>query len=254
MTTRRWIAHTYFTQGYYKHGIEFVLSFRKHHPDMHILVSGRGLSPEEVFTLKRAGDVTVTNSHLDVHLMVEETRKNLAVLHDYEKSVVNREPPGDNLLWKLYISVKDRYRLSLEEALSFGHHVLHFDADTLIKKPLDPLLKMINRHDICIKFKDYECQNGPVLGSLISFRQTPQTKQFIKTWHKMIDKTKVHDRPRGYGQKSFYRAYLKTRDVVNFGRIPDSFMKRGRRSPRRGGLVPKKNFSGWKSDYVEKIR
>lgn len=251
---RNWIAHTYFTEGYARHGMKFVNSFCSLHKDWPVLVSGRGLTPPVVHMLARMGKVTINNQHLDVYDMTEETQENLFTLHDYEESVINREPPGKNLLWKLYISVKDRYRRSIEEALSYGSSVLHFDADTLVKKSLDPLFKIINRHDICIKFKNYECKQGQVLGSLISFKNTSQTRKFLEVWHSIIDSAKVHEMSRGFGQKSFYSAYLKTRDFVNFGRIPDSFIKRGRRSPRVHGKVPENNFSGWKSDFIERIR
>jgi hypothetical protein len=204
-------------------------------------VSGRGLTSGQIYALRRLGRVTVTNQSLDIHDMTEQTRKNLAILLKYEESVIKREPSGDNELWKLYISVKDRYRKSIEEALAFGYNILHFDADTRIKKPLDPLYKMIKRHDICIKFKpERYSQLGHVLGCLISFKNNPETVRFLKTWHKIIDSVKVHEMPRGFGQKSFYSAYLKTRDSVNFGRIPDSFLKRIKGS--------------WTSDYIEKIK
>jgi len=236
---RNWLVHTYCTQQYFRHTVKFIESFRSFH-GTGIFVSSRGLGSDQVHALIRLDNVIVNNQHLDVHDMTEETRTNLAVLHDYEKSIANREPPGKNLLWKLYISVKDRYRRSIDEALAFGHNILHFDADTLVKQPLDPLFKMIKRHDICIKFKDYDCKLGGVVGNLISFQNKPQTREFLNTWYDIIDKVKVHEMPRGFGQMSFYQAYRKNRDLVNFGRIPDSFSKR----------VGNK----WISDYIEKIR
>jgi len=250
---RNWVVHTYFTQGYYDKGLQFITSFRKFH-DTPILASTRSLSADERWELLRIPRVIVSDHHLNVHDMTHQTGKNLAVLHDYEKSVINREPPGDNLLWKLYISVKDRYRRSIEEVLNLGHNVLHFDADTVVKRSLDPLFKMAYRHDICIKFKNYQCSQGQVLGSLISFQNNLAVAKFTRTWFDIIDSVKVHEMPRGFGQKSFYSAYLKTRDSVNFGRIPDSFIKRGRRPPRHKGKLPKSNFSGWKSDYIDKIK
>jgi hypothetical protein len=221
------------------------------HHDNQILVTTRDLTQDELWTLRRIPEVFVSNSNLDYDAAVWETERNLAELADYEESVANRDRPGDNLLWKLYVSVKDRYRRSLKEALQWGN-VLHFDADTLVKKPLDPLFRMINRHDVCIKFKDYECKQGQVLGSLISIKDNRQARTFLGEWHKIIDKKKVSEMPRGFGQISFYQAYLKTRDYVNFGRIPDSFIRRGKRLPRH--KHGKTDFSGWKSDYIDKIK
>jgi hypothetical protein len=151
-------------------------------------------------------------------ISIEEFMKSKKVFE--QRDTVNRSYGNYNLLFKQFISVNNRYRNSIKKAMSKcnkGDLLIHFDADTRIKSNLNKMFSYINKYDICIKFRLKSILERRVLGSLISFKINDDSYRFLNVWKKHIDAVDLHDRPKRYGQISFYYAYNELKQKTTFG-------------------------------------
>ena len=121
------------------------------------------------------------------------------------------------------MSVEERYR-SLpriaNEARSAGFNVLlHTDIDMYFRRPLTGLINIVRTHDISIRFRENLPENNRVLEAYMGFSLNNATEAFLATWAKHIDSIEPKDKPRGFGQTSFYRAYLEHTEDCSWGRL-----------------------------------
>jgi hypothetical protein len=137
-----------------------------------------------------------------------------------QRDVVDRNYGKYNLLYKQFISVNNRYRNSILDAMKTCNNeslLVHFDADTIIKDNLFDMFNYMNQHDVCIKFRHNAMVDRKVLGSLLSFKVNSKSYNFLNTWIKYIDDVPLKSRQKKYGQTSFYYAYRDMKSHMKFG-------------------------------------
>ena len=134
-----------------------------------------------------------------------------------------------NVVWKQYISVEDRYRNSIVEAMKYSQgeeFMMHIDSDSYIRKSLDPLFNLIMKNDVTLIFRlDRPKLNRKIFGTLSGYKLGTKADLFMKTWIKHIDAIPLRKKPIGYGQTSCYLAYENLENSLKWGRIPKFWVK-----------------------------
>ena len=62
------------------------------------------------------------------------------------------------------------------------------------------------------------------MGGLIGFKLNNKTLKFMKKWVEYIDQKPLYEKPLGYGQTSFYLAYLDLEKELTWGNVPGKFI------------------------------
>jgi hypothetical protein len=217
----------YSTDGYIRCVKSFIKSFKRYHnEDIKIILTLRNVSQSEIEKLHAMyNNLHIFNNDIDYHqvatdlgISVEEYKRSKRVFEF--RDTTPRDFGKHNLLYKQYISVNDRYRNSIKEAFSVCKEddlLIHFDADTIIKANISGMIKYMKRYDVCIKFRHKAVLRSKVLGSLISFKVNKKSNNFLDTWVKHIDAVLLHNRPKKYGQTSFYYTYADLKNNMKFG-------------------------------------
>ncbi len=222
------IIHTYLTNGMLDWGKLFLESFKYHHGEEYkIVMDTRDLNDKQIKQLKKIyGNLQVKNKKLDYNKIAKRAKETKDNILRYKKKVENDKIKKENKVWKLYISIEDRYRNTIWEAMEENQDedfLIHIDIDMYIRQRLDSLFDIVRNHDISIRFRDKPHKevnvNRKVLGNIIGFRVCQETFDFLRTWIHYIDDVPLHEKPKGYGQISFYYAYLEHKHL-NWGNIP----------------------------------
>ncbi len=230
------IIHSYFTDGLYRWAVLFLKSFKQFHGEsIPIVFSTRNLDSERLSYLNTLyGNLEIRNEEIDFERLSKKVNTPIEELKKMKKTT---EHGFFHVLWKQFISVEDRYRRSIidvmDDYIVTGHsHMLHIDIDMYFKGCIDELLKIIESNDISIYFrcknsKKYKNEWRRVLGCIIGFRLNSQIRTFMEVWFKHIDSIPLIEKPRAFGQTSFYRAFLETEHQFKWGHIPIKFADPG---------------------------
>lgn len=223
------IIHSYFTDGLYRWAVLFLKSFRKFHDeDIKIIFTTKDLDFDKRNLLKSLyPSLEIRNQQIDYQDFSVRTKKNIEEIKQMKHDT---EHGSFSVLWKQFISVEDRYRKSIidviEDYIQTEHtHMLHLDIDMYFRGNIGELFKIIESNDISIFFrsktdKKYKNECRRVLGSVIGFKLEEKIKGFMDVWFKHIDSIPLIEKPRAFGQTSFYRAFLETQHKFKFGNIP----------------------------------
>ena len=223
------IIHSYLTDGFYGWAEIFLKSFFYHHGDEHkIFLSTRDLKNKQVNILRSLyPNIQIINKQLDINNISKRAKlpkeKILELKNNIENGAVNK----NNFIWKQAISVEDRYRNSILEAMRYNpdqDYLVHFDIDMYFRKNLEELFNIVKNNDISIKFRLNSKINRKVMGGLIGFKLSQQTDRFMINWIKYIDRVPLYEKPIGYGQTSFYYSYLDFKNKLDWGNIPGKFI------------------------------
>ena len=223
------IIHSYFTNGFYGWAEIFLKSFRYHHGSEHrIFLSTRDLTSVQVNNLKRLyPNIQIINRQLNLKRIARRANLTVEKLVDLKNHIEHGAVNNKTFIWKQAISVEDRYKTSILEAMRYNpreKYLIHFDIDIYFRKNLKELFDIVTNNDISIKFRLKSKVNRKVMGGLIGFRQCTKTKKFMRRWIYHIDKIPLYLKPMGYGQTSFYYAYLEFKDRMKWGDIPGKFI------------------------------
>lgn len=222
------ILHSYLTDGFYPWAKVFIKSFRLHNGnDTKIVLTTRDLSDEQVRTLTDLEkNIEVRNSPLDLEHMSSLSGVPVKQLKVFKKQVEEKHVTPASVIWKQFISVEDRYRNSIKEIMDDYRDedfLIHSDIDMYVRGKLDPLFDLVRSNDISVRFRLDSVENRKVLGNLIGFKLGGKCDEFMDRWIYHIDAIPIKDKPVGYGQTSFYYAYLDTKDIYSWGDIPIKF-------------------------------
>ena len=222
------IIHSYLTDGLYGWAELFVKSFRYHHGDKHkIFLSTRDLSKKQVDDLLLTPNLYISNKPLDINEISKRSKMSVKKILKLKEDIEKRAVTKRSIIWKQAISVEDRYRNSIIEAMDFYPNedfLIHFDIDLYFRTHLRKLFKIVRSHDISIKFRLKSKLSRKVMGGLIGFRLCKKTRKFMDRWVYHIDQIPLYEKPLGYGQTSFYYAYLDLKDSINWGHVPSRFL------------------------------
>jgi hypothetical protein len=223
------IIHSYLTDGFYGWAELFVESFAFHHGHEHkIYLSSRDLTIEQADKLKSLyPNLVIRNKILDINAIAKRaksTPENILKLKNHiENDAVNKK----SFIWKQAISVEDRYKTSIIEVMKHfpdEDYLIHFDIDMYFRKPLTDLFEIIKSNDITIKFRLKSKLNRKVMGGLIGFKINKLTMKFMKRWVYHIERIPLYQKSLGYGQTSFYYAYMDLQDKLKWGNVPSSYI------------------------------
>lgn len=227
------LIHTYFTDGFLGFGKVFIKSFKKFHgEEMPMIVSTRNLNPKQIKEIENMyKNITVLNERIPMKKISRLTRKDIPTLKRYKHEIEYEHINGKgNVVWKQYISVEDRYRNSIVEAMKYcgdEKYMMHIDSDSYVRKSLDPIFNVIMENDVTLIFRlDRPKMNRKIFGSLSGYKLGAKANLFMKAWIEHIDALPLSKKPIGYGQTSCYYAYrdLKNSDI-KWGTIPKMWVK-----------------------------
>lgn len=229
------LIHSYLTDGFFTFGKAFLLSFKQHHGEsMPVFLTTRDLSEEQIDELYSIYDnLIVSNEKIDMERLSDRTGIGIKRLRKLKWQVENIHVKRESVIWKQFISVEDRYRNSLDDAFSIaGDYLIHMDADSYIKKPLDPLFELVKNNDVSAIFKLGQKKiRLRIFACLLGFKVGQGAQTFLETWRKHIDAIPLIKKPQGYGQTSFYNAYRELeKSGIKWGRIPRPFVQPGFKS------------------------
>jgi len=222
------IIHSYFTNGLYGWADIFVESFRYHHGDEHkIFLSSRNLNSTQIEKLSSYSNIDLSNKKLNLNKIAKRARMSIDKIVKLKNEIETKAVTPKSIVWKQAISVEDRYRRSILEAMEKypdEDYLIHFDIDMYFRTHLQDLFNIVVDNDISIKFRLKSKLNRKVMGGLIGFKICEKTKKFMKKWIYHIDAIPLYKKPIGYGQTSFYLAYRDLKNEIKWGHIPSKFI------------------------------
>ena len=223
------IIHSYLTDGLYGWAEIFVKSFRFYHGDEHkIFLSTRDLTLEQIDRLLSLyPNLHISNKSLNLRNIARRAKVSVEKIKELKKYIENNAVTKNTFIWKQAISVEDRYRNSIIEAMRAypdEDFLIHFDIDMYFRIQLDQLFEIVRSNDISIKFRLKSKMSRKVMGGLIGFKLNNKTKKFMQRWIYHINALPLYKKPLGYGQASFYLAYCDLKDELKWGHVPSKFI------------------------------
>jgi len=222
------IIHSYLTDGFYGWAELFVKSFRFHHGnDYKIFLTTRNLNKKQIENLESFPNIHISNEKLNIRDIANRAKMNVEDILKLKHKIENDAVTEKSFIWKQAISVEDRYKRSIIEvmyAFPQEDYLVHFDIDMYFRDNLFDLFKTIKDNDITIKFRLNSKINRKVMGGLIGFKISEKTIRFMKKWINYIDEKPLHKKPIGYGQTSFYLAYLFMKNELSWGNVKSKYI------------------------------
>lgn len=225
------IIHTYLTDGFLEWGKLFLESYKYHNgEDKKIIMDTRDLNKKQIKSLyKLYSNLEVKNKKIDYNEVAKRARIDVNKIKAFKERVENQSVDKDSKYWKLYVSVEDRYRNTIKEAIEDNMHedyLLHMDIDMYVRDKLNFLFNLIKKYDISIRFRNKKGKktndNRKVLGNIIGFRICDEVLEFMNIWRKHIDAVPLYKMEKGYGQASFWYAYKEHENNLKWGNIPET--------------------------------
>lgn len=258
--------HVYLTDGFVYWTKLLLQSFKRYHGiEIPFVLSTRNLSKKQINELKKIyKNVYIHNQELNFNDMSRRTGKTIKELKQYKYNVeyLNSKTKGFTL-WKQLISVEDRYRNSIIEAMNLykdQDYMIHIDSDMFIRSDLTDLFTLVRNNDVTINFRLKEKLHRKVFGNLIGFALNDKTQLFMEVWKRHIDKLDIKDKPKNYGQTSFYYTYKELEHSgIKWGNIPTYYV--GRKNEKKsliwsgnsnGSMGKKLNYKMCMEDFNEK--
>ena len=217
--------YAFFSDGLYEFAETFLDSLKFHHgDDIHLILETLGLSDSQINRIKSSyGNLDLRNRPIDMERYAQILGVDIETLHRWKNEVENVVTSNENYRWKILMSVEERYRnvpRIAQEARAAGYRILlHTDIDMYFRKCLENFIDIVRYHDISITFREENPENSRVLGAYMGFSLNDKSEKFLKSWATQIDSIAPKDKPRGFGQTSFYRAYLEHKETCNWGRL-----------------------------------
>jgi len=216
------LVHTYFTDGFYGYAKILIKSFKYFHGEENVIIATtRNLTDSNMLELDNIyKNLIILNKKIDMTSLSKRSGYSIEQLLKFKESVEYYKITAghSNVIWKQYISVEDRYRNSILEAYNYDHgekYIMHIDADSYIKKSLDPLFEVIQNNDVSLILRlDRGRDIKKIYGTLSGYTIGKNSRRFLEKWRFHIDKIHLKDKPQGYGQSSCYYAW---RDLKNSG-------------------------------------
>ena len=193
-----------------------------------IYLCTRDLNEEQIIKLKSLySNIIISNKEINFDLISKRANMSKEKILELKKHIETDAVTKNTFLWKQAISVEDRYRTSIVEAMDNypnEDYLIHFDMDMYFRKPLHDLFETIRNNDISIKFRLKSKISRKVMGGLIGFRICKETREFMNRWIYYIDKIPLYEKPLGYGQSSFYYAYKDLEKEYKWGQVRSQYI------------------------------
>ena len=223
------IIHSYLTDGLFGWAKIFVESFKFYHGIEHkIFLSTRDLNEKQEDELNSLySNLHIKNKPLNLKQIADRARMPIEKIKQLKDHIEHNAVTKNTFIWKQAISVEDRYRTSILEAMKEHpneDYLIHFDIDMYFRVHLKQLFDIVRENDISIKFRLKSKINRKVMGGLIGFKLNKKTRKFMDRWIYHIDALPLYKKPIGYGQTSFYLAYCDLKYDLKWGHVPSKFI------------------------------
>lgn len=225
------LIHVFLTDGFLDWARLFLESFKYHNGENYwIVFTTRDLNDDQIIKLKKIyKNLIVENKNINYNKLSNRVNLNKNKILKAKNEIENEKiKTKHGTIWKQFISVEQRYRNSILDILQRydPYYMLHIDVDTYVRGDLTELFDVIKQNDVSIRFRlDRKRNDRKVLGNIIGFSNTKNTKLFLDKWIQHIDKYDLAKKPKGYGQTSFYLAYNDMKDKIKFGSVPPKFSR-----------------------------
>jgi hypothetical protein len=213
------MIHSYFTDGMFEFAKIFLESFKITNGEQeNIVFSTRNLSYEQITELK---DLYSRLKIYNIYFNYNEISKRIAipksVLLTHKREVENNHVTDGNKIWKLIIAGEDRIKDLFNIMLNRSHQgdiIIHFDIDTLFRKPLSPIYPLAEKNDLCLLIRhNLMPYKARITISTIGVNVNRRTINFFSKWVGIINTIHPQARPIGFGQLSCWFAYCKCPDL-----------------------------------------
>jgi hypothetical protein len=207
------IAHTYYTSGMHELAKICIKSFAHYHEKYEIPLYVDVINPTEeqvkelIFLYKY---ISVTVFNYPINKLAIENNVSAEKLYKWKKEVERGYVTNSNRFWKLLIAGDKRVKRveDIIKSISDNTLIVHFDIDTLFRNNIMSIISTMRYHEAGLKIR-------PTTGTIksritidfIALKVCRNVKAFIKYWIDTIDKTKLTQRPIGFGQISCWHAY-----------------------------------------------
>lgn len=230
------LIHSYLTNGQIlvEFAQLFLESLKRFDGEKHlVLFEGRNLSKKQISSIKSVySNLEIVNRKIDYKNLSKRLNINTDKIYKMKKNCEIKEKNvgiSGCVPWKQYISVEDRYRFTLKKGLEYCKNnniegMIHFDIDTCFYRSLNPIMDIIRKNDVTLQFrwqgKSGRLDKTKIVGGFLGFKPNENAFNFLDKWIEYIDKIKLKDKPKGYGQLSLYYTYKDMVSNIKIGKIP----------------------------------
>lgn len=221
------IIHSYFTDGFFPWAKLFLESFGFHNGQyLPVKLDAINLKKERVEELYSLYDNLEVFEHtMDLKKIAEEHNIGHKKLLEHKETIEKLHITPAAKSWKLLVAGDLRIkavRSMLDRAP--GEDILHFDIDTYIRADLTDLMNLVSSNDVCVRFRlDRPDENRKVLIAVMGYKNNERSRAFLDEWIEVIESKDLKNRPIGWGQTSYYRAYIDCKDNHKWGDVPVEF-------------------------------
>jgi len=243
----RILVHSYFTNGFMEMAKVFLQSLRMTTvPAPLVWLDTRNLTMAQVSKLHEiygSEKLHVVNKSIPMNEWAQRADVTVAKLKEYKRQCEQRFVNHTNRVWKLLTAGDDRvaalYALLWETHIMHRNDlplwpaervvVAHFDIDTLFRKPLVGLPRMMQKANVWLKLRpNHATVKARITIDCIFVRGTSDVRLFFDRWRYHINRVPPSKRPVGYGQASCWQAFAQTMGRLSYETLPLKYGLPGR--------------------------
>jgi hypothetical protein len=222
------IIHSYFTNGFFPWAKFFVESFVYHnaHHNLPIKLDAINITQEQADELHTLYDnLEIFRHKMDLEKIAEKYNISHKEILRQKKEIETFHITPQSKSWKLLIAGDLRIKSIYDMLDKFPNDdILHFDIDSYIRGDISYLLDLVENNDICVRFRLYKpASNRKFLIAVMGYKNNENSREFLQDWIKVIESVNLPDRRIGWGQTSYYEAYLACKDKYKWGDVPESY-------------------------------
>lgn len=245
------LIHAYLTDGFVPMAKVFLKSLHRAMGSAAPLVwlDTRSVGPTQQLQLREqypAELLHIVDRPIPMPEWAERAGVPVAQLREYKRQCEGRFVSNRNRVWKLMTAGDDRVQ-ALYDLLwnldrkprqhqpnwtTIPSFVAHFDIDTLFRRPLEGLPKMMEQANIWLKLRPgHPTVKARITIDCIFLRGTDDVRAFFDKWRRNIDRVPPPKRPVGFGQSSCWHAFTEVSEQLNYAQLPLTYGLPGRNGP-----------------------
>lgn len=242
------LVHAYLTNGFLEMAKVFLRSLHvaMGNSTPYVWLDTRGLTAVECENLRTYyadGMLHIVNRAIPMKDWAARAGVPVKKLKVYKEQCEGRFVSHKNRVWKLMTAGDDRVQALYDLIWNPmkddmpdwdipPKFVAHFDIDTLFRKPLTGLPKMMREADIWLKLR----RGHPTLKARITIdtlflNGADNVRAFFDRWRYHIDRKQPPERPVGWGQASCWHAFTEVESKLNYATLPLKYGLPGRNNP-----------------------
>ena len=251
------ILHSYLTDGFITWTLHMLETFKYYNGDnLKFILTTRDLNENQIEQLKSVyKNLIIENKTFDYNEISKRMKLDIESVKKHKHECETYKGHSKSTIWKQFVSVEERYRDSIIDIMKRYEnekYILHLDADLSIRNNCKPLFKFVKNHDISIRYRTNPQvrDRRKFFGAMIGFKICDNVYEFMNEWINRINKLPLYEKPKWYGQTTFYNTYMECKDIdINWGFFPKKFIAAHKRNDQ---LIWSGNSKNGKiSDLIE---